>query len=604
MTKQQYTTWRKKIKDWWGDAQWVVLAVVGVTALTLGYWGFIIHSRSMGAERSILDNLYLTLGLISMNTGAVDGPVSWQLEVSRFLVPAITAYTALVALAAVFVQQTDRIRLWFFRDHIIICGLGQKGYRLASEFLQQGQKVAVVEVDGDNDWIESIRTAGAAVILGDATSHELLRKVRIDRANHLISVLGEDSDNAEVAVQAERLSRSRGTGCLTCKIHIFDSRLWFLLREKEFGSGDNDHYRLELFNIFQQGAQRMLEDNPPWNLQKNNGDQHLLVIGLGKMGQSLLVDAALRWRHSDSYPVKKLYLSAIDFLAEKKTGSLKAQYPQLSATAEIIPMDLDIRSPAFHEVLSSLREQTGIFPTRIFICLDNEPLSLHCALTLNQQGDGETPIVMRMTEAGGLSRLLKSEAQPLAAYSSLKIFNLLEKTLTPELLHQGTYEILARGLHQTYLESQGIGIHRLPQTAAERPWEQLSPEIREKNRQQADRLPIVLRTAGYRIDPLRDWEAEDFQFTEQEGDDEIERMAAEEHRLWCQEHRSQGWKYGAERDKDRKLHPYLLDWDELDEGAREKNKQFLRELPVILARAGFQIVKIGKTKAPDDSPGP
>lgn len=585
-------SWKRKLKSWWEDSQWFILAAVGITALGLGYCGFVIHNRLTGAERTILDNLYFTFGLISMNTGAVEGPISWQLQVSRFLVPAVAAYTALLAITALFVQQTDRIRLWFIKDHLIICGLGQKGYRLASQFLQQGRSVAVVEIDADNDWIESIRSAGAVVIQGDATDPELLQKVKVKRASHLVSVLGEDSDNAEVAVQAERLSRSRRTGCLNCKIHIFDSRLWFLLREREFEAWDNDHYRLELINIFKQGAQRMLDSSPLWDPDDVDGDKHLLIIGLGKMGQSLLVESALRWRRNSTANRNKLILSAADLQAKDKIGALEIQFPQLNRTADLNPLTMDVRSPAFHEVLASLRDQTGIFPTRIYICLDNEPLSLHCALTLNQQDDRETPIIMRMAEAGGLSQLLKGNAEEQSAYRNLRIFNLQEETLTPDLLLQGTYEILARSLHQSYLEGQGIGTQRESRTPSELPWEQLSPEFRERNRRQADRLPRILAAAGYRIDPLRDWEAETFRFREGPGGaDEITLMAAAEHALWCRDHRRQGWKYGEARDRDRKRHPKLVDWGQLDEDTREKNKQFLRELPVILARAGFQVVK-------------
>jgi hypothetical protein len=590
---------KMKVRSWWEESQWFVLAAVGITALSLGYWGFLIHSRTVNVTRTVLDHLYLTLGLISMNTGAVEGPVSWQLQVARFLVPSVTAYTALRAFAALFVQQSDRIRLWFFRDHLIICGLGSKGYRLASQFLEEGRKVAVVEIDADNDWISSIRTAGAVVIQGDATDPELLRKIRINRANHLIAVLAEDSDNAEVAVQAERMSRSRRTGCLNCKIHIFDSRLWFLLREREFEAWDNDHYRLELFNIFKQGAQRMLDSYPFRKTPGGAGDHHLLIIGLGKLGQSLLVEAALRWRRGNYTNRGKLHISAVDFEAEKKIGALEVQFPQLSGTADLHPLDMDVRSPAFHSLVAALGEQTGILPTHVYICLDNEPLSLHSALTLNQQLDRETPIVMRMAEAGGLSRLLKGDTAKRSAYGSLKIFNLQEKTLTPKLLLYGTYEILARSLHQSYLEGQGVGTRRKPRKASELPWEQLTPVFRERNRRQAQRLPRVLAAAGYRINPLRDWEAESYTFQEGAGErDEITLMAAVEHELWCQEHRSQGWKNGAERDQQRKIHPNLVSWDELDQETREKNKQFLRELPVILARAGFQVTKSGSTEDP------
>jgi len=76
-----------------------------------------------------------------------------------------------------------------------------------------------------------------------------------------------------------------------------------------------------------------------------------------------------------------------------------------------------------------------------------------------------------------------------------------------------------------------------------------------------------------------------------------------------------GWRYAAKRNDDDKLHPDLLPWhsklidepqkvnyssdvlavigqDELSEGAKEKNRDSVRGLPVILARAGYTIVKV------------
>ena len=119
----------------------------------LGLIGFTKTGIASGEERTFLDNLYLTLGLLSMNSGAVSGPVHWELQVARFLIPAIAAYTAILAFAKVFTQQAQQVKLWFLRDHIIICGLGKKGVRLANLFQERGEKVVIIEVDEGNDWI-------------------------------------------------------------------------------------------------------------------------------------------------------------------------------------------------------------------------------------------------------------------------------------------------------------------------------------------------------------------------------------------------------------------------------------------------------------------
>ena len=55
------------------------------------------------------------------------------------------------------------------------------------------------------------------------------------------------------------------------------------------------------------------------------------------------------------------------------------------------------------------------------------------------------------------------------------------------------------------------------------------------------------------------------------------------------ERRRQGWKHGPERNKDRKLHPDLVSWEERTEGAREKDRVMIRDFPAFLAKARFQV---------------
>ena len=56
-----------------------------------------------------------------------------------------------------------------------------------------------------------------------------------------------------------------------------------------------------------------------------------------------------------------------------------------------------------------------------------------------------------------------------------------------------------------------------------------------------------------------------------------------------QQRKQCAWVYGPERDAVKKTNPDLVEWDELPEEEKEKNRRFVRGLPRSLARAGFQI---------------
>ncbi len=583
---------RRTLQNFWADYSWFIIILLALTSLILGYIGFWKNGLALGAERTFLDNLYLTLGLISLNTGAVPPPISWELQAARFLVPAVTAYTAFLAFTTIFIQQTDRVRLWFTQDHVIICGLGRKGFRLANQFLQRGNSVVVIEVDEGNNWIGNIRSAGAIVIIGDAGDPELLEKVNLNRAAILISVLGDDGKNAEVAIQAEKISRYRKDGCLACIIHVFDSQLWRLLRERELTLNQNGKFRLELLNIFDRGAYLMVGENPPRSRHSPDKAPHILVIGLGKMGQRLIVEAVRSWRLSNPDSEKKIKFSVIDINADQKLNSLKNQNPRLLKLGDYQAIDMDILSGDFDKAEELFREDDGCSLDIVYICLDDETFSLQTGLRLNHQlRRYNVPIVMRMVESGGLALLLGDGPgeDDQNSFGNLYIFDLLDQTCTAELLQMGTHEVLARNLHAVYLEGhQGTGTAHLTDPTR-KPWDELSESIKEGNRKQADRIPLMLKAAGYQIAALHDWDAETLMFSEDGADDEVTLMAKLEHDRWCQEKTAGGWRYGPEKDTHQKTNPSILPWDELPDEEKEKNKKYIRELPSLLARAGFQI---------------
>jgi hypothetical protein len=585
----------KLLRNILADYSWFIIIFLGTISLILGYIGFWKNGLALQAERTFLDNLYLTLGLISLNTGAVPAPISWELQLARFLVPAVTAYTAFLAFTTIFIQQTEQVRLWFLQDHVIICGLGRKGFRLANQFLQSGNRVVVIEIDDDNEWIANIRSAGAVVIQGDAVDQELLRKTKLNRARNLIGVVGDDGVNAEIAVSAENISRNRKEGILTCIIHIFDDQLWRLLRQKELKASANSHFRLELFNIFDRGAHIMVQSNPPWVDLDPECAPHLLVVGLGKMGQRVIVEAARGWQFNREDPTSKISFSLVDIEAEKKLSLLLNQHPRLDKLATFTSLDMDILSGEFDTLGGRFLQDGNCQLDMCYICLDDETFSLQNGLRLNHQLRAvKVPIVMRMSESGGLALLIDQGAGEGNSFGDLRIFDLLDQTCTAELLEKGTHEVLARSLHGIYLESALRDGRKRAEDEALKNWEDLSVELKENNRQLADRIPTILAAAGYRIAPLTDWDAEKLLFLEGESEegDQVSMMARMEHESWCLGKKDQGWHYGPEKDNDKKTNPALLPWEELPDGEREKNRDFIRGLPRLLVQAGFQIEKL------------
>jgi hypothetical protein len=572
----------------WNDSLWLLLGILWAAGIILGYIGFARHAAMLGESATPLDLIYLTLQLIPMNSGYVSHPVSWELEVARLLIPLVAASTAVQALASLFRQQIAILGLRFARGHVIVCGLSRKGFLLVENFRSLGEFVVVIEHNEHNDWIEPCRTLGAVVLIGDATDPILLHKAGLERARSVIAVVDDDGINAEVAVRARALSTNRAANPLTCVIHIVDPQLCNLLREREMSKDHQPTLRLELFNVFESGARILLEENPL--VSRDDGSApHWLVVGVGHMGESLIVQAAQRWHSLFPNNHSRMRITVIDQVAHARIEALKYQYTRLEKVCALQALEMNIHSPEFMRGEFLFTPECRRDVDRIFICLDDDPLGLHASLTLLQRlRPDPVPIAVRMAEKGGLATLLH-EQNGKSYYANLSAFALLDRTCTPDLLLGGTHEVLALALHDEYLHQQlsaGAQPGSRPDLFA---WRDLPELYREAYRRQVDRIGLKLETIGCAMVPITDWELDAFHFTEKE----VETLARMEHDYLYQDVRRGDSTVGTARMKPAaKNHTGILSWEQIPEPEREKYRAGARDLPSFLARAGSQIIRL------------
>jgi voltage-gated potassium channel len=86
------------------------------------------------------------------------------------------------------------------RDHVIICGYGRVGRRIAAEFREAGARYVVV--DHSEDALEAARERGDMYIVGDGTEDRFLREAGLERARGLIASADSDADNVSITLSA------------------------------------------------------------------------------------------------------------------------------------------------------------------------------------------------------------------------------------------------------------------------------------------------------------------------------------------------------------------------------------------------------------------
>ncbi len=471
--------------------------------------GFDKRLASADEHRSFLDIFYLSLQLFVLESGAVAPPLPWELEAARLLAPAVALYTASKALMVIFDEQLQLLRTRLLKGHVIICGLGRKGLSLARDFHRCGYRVVAIERDDNNAGIEQCREEGIIVIRGNATDRVMLRRARVSRADYLLSVCNEDGTNAEVAVLAREMTEEGNGRTLTCLAHIFDGELCRLLREKEIASEKAESFRLEFFNVYENGARELLRQYPAFDKTEMRPSR-AVIVGLGRMGESLVIQAAREWWSIYGQKGDRLSVTLVDRMVESRIESLRLRYPQLDHACELIACPIDPRSPEFQRARFLFDPHGRCEVRMVYVCLTEDSRSLSAALALLPQArKHDFQIVVRLNQDAGLATLL--EDSDAGGFERLKAFGLLDRMCRRELVLGGTHEVIARAIHQDYARTGKTHLARVA-------WESLPEEIRETIRHQADHIGVKLKTVGCAIEPLTDWGARVFEFSAEEVD--------------------------------------------------------------------------------------
>lgn len=99
--------------------------------------------------------------------------------------------------------------------HIVVCGGGRVGLELADEVTAAGREVVIVDVSS-----ELALSRDMPVVVGDATSDDVLRRAGIERASVLVAALADDAQNVYVVLSGRAL---RPELLIVARAHAIDA---------------------------------------------------------------------------------------------------------------------------------------------------------------------------------------------------------------------------------------------------------------------------------------------------------------------------------------------------------------------------------------------
>lgn len=155
-------------------------------------------------------------------------------------------------------------------------------------------------------------------------------------------------------------------------------------------------------------------------------------------------------------------------------------------------------------------------------------------------------------------------------------------------------EELAAAIHENYRHNAAEKKWAVT-TEINKPYSELPLDAQASNCAAARRIPDLLSLIDYKIDPNENPNDESWTGSLRERIAGLrERLAQGEHLGWMAERRANGWNFAKVRNDDLKLHNLLVDWRDLSETDKNKDRENMDAIPKILKLARYKAVPVSQ----------
>jgi Trk K+ transport system NAD-binding subunit len=91
-------------------------------------------------------------------------------------------------------------------DHVVVCGLGNIGYRIVEQLHDLGVPVVAAELHETNRYLPAVRRLGVPVLVADIRLPETLQTLHVEKARSVVVVTSSDIVNLETALNMQALN--------------------------------------------------------------------------------------------------------------------------------------------------------------------------------------------------------------------------------------------------------------------------------------------------------------------------------------------------------------------------------------------------------------
>lgn len=156
-------------------------------------------------------------------------PDRWYDQVLFFAIPFIglgALAESLVRLGYLVFSSKRKLQEWWtmeastYRDHIVLCGLGRVGLRVAQELLALKEPFVVIERNKDCPFADEILDRNVPILFGEVRLRKTLERANVGRAKAVILATDDDLANLDGALTAREINPA-----IRVVVRLFDDTL-------------------------------------------------------------------------------------------------------------------------------------------------------------------------------------------------------------------------------------------------------------------------------------------------------------------------------------------------------------------------------------------
>lgn len=618
-----------KHRGFFARHEWTLIGLLAVSTFILGCIG---HAQVLefGTEPGMhtwWDVPYLSMQMFVFELGEPTAHWPLHLHIARAMAPAIILYSAALAIWGRISHQVSLYALLLHkRRFVLVCGIGETGYRIARDYcLNTDKRVVVIDLDEHNALAAELETLGAIVICDNAMDPLVLMRAQAVFAKELFLCTNDDQANVAIAKAAERLTRRLGdrelrrlmriarhhepalageppSTSLRCFLCIDTPDVYEVFSSHSFFETNSPRFSIRLFNRRETIARNIFRVCAPdlYHRPRSGDDppMHILFIGFEAVVREMILQTALTAHYRDFRRTRVTVLCRK--YRDDEVARFLYRFPRLEQVIDIYFV-FDDPMTVSEELWLDMQSEHAF---RVcYVGMRNDVESILVARRLNRlrrlAGLAPLNFIVCLNQQNYLADIIDDDFLPIEAdksrlpdYAPIEYFETLDYTISIDVVVNDELDLLARTLHNAYLRAQAARGEGADANASVTPWSELPAHKKKANQHAAAHVEVKLRQCGctsysvYAADETVDFPPDA---------ETLEQLAQLEHRRWMADKYLAGYSYGETRDEDRMLHPDLIPWEMLTEADREKDRENIREIPRLLAAIEEKVCRIPGT---------